>query len=220
MSIALPELAFGYDALEPVISRRTMEIHYDRHHRSYVEKTNRMIEDTSFAHKDLEDILLHSKELDINIYNNAAQAWNHAFFWNCLSPKSNAPTSHLKSELVINFSSFDSFQNEFERAGRDLFGSGWVWLVRDSNQKLKIRALSNAENPLLDDETPLLVCDVWEHAYYLDYENQRDLYLKRFWEIVNWEFIESRLDLPPRRALLGKREKALTKDESQQHTKH
>jgi len=195
MAIEFPELPFAKDALEPHMSQKTIEFHYGKHHKGYVDKLNNLIEDTPLDRRSLEEIILATHLKKPKIFNNAAQAWNHSFFWNCLTPKAHAPSDNVEEKLEQFFGSFDGFKEEFATASKDLFGSGWTWLVKTSTGQLKIRPLSNAETPLVMGEIPLLVCDVWEHAYYLDYQNERPKYLEHFWNLVNWQFVEMNLEL-------------------------
>lgn len=195
MSIELPELPFAMDALEPHMSKRTLEFHYGKHHKAYVNKLNELIAGTPLDKSSLEEIILATHEKKPKIFNNAAQAWNHAFFWNCLTPTSQAPSEDFEQLLTQHFGSVQEFKDQFTTSAKDLFGSGWAWLVKDKSGKLKIRALSNAETPLVLGEIPLLTCDVWEHAYYLDYQNERPKYLEHFWKLVNWQFAAMNAEL-------------------------
>jgi len=202
MAIEFPPLPFALDALTPYISKRTLEFHYGKHHKHYVDTLNKLIAGTEDDDRELEEIMEASCEKKPAVFNNAAQAWNHAFYWNCLTDAAEArgrPTPKFENSLEKRFGSFTEFREEFVEAGKKLFGSGWVWLVKDKRGALKIRALPNAENPTLDGEVPLLVCDVWEHAYYLDYQNERPKYLQGFWSIVNWDFVETSAELAPGR---------------------
>lgn len=189
--ITLPKLPYEMNALEPHISAKTVEFHYTKHHQGYVNKLNSLTEGTPFAGKSLEDIV---KNSDGVMFNNAAQVWNHTFYWEGFSAN---PQEHPLEELaeMINekWGSFDKFKEEFTNAAIGLFGSGWLWLVVDKNKELKITGTSNAATPLTTGEKPLLTCDVWEHAYYLDYQNLRTNYLNHFWEIVDWKKVEGRL---------------------------
>ncbi len=196
MSFKLPELPFQMDALEPHISKKTFEFHYGKHHKAYVDILNELIAGTEFEKKSLEDIIVESHNTHHKIFNNAAQHWNHTFFWNCLSPEKIKPSSHLESLLSIEFGSLADFKKEFSATAQNIFGSGWVWLVKTPEGKLKISALKNAENPILEDNSPLLTCDVWEHAYYLDYQNERPKFIRNFWDVVNWEFVEAQIEQP------------------------
>jgi Fe-Mn family superoxide dismutase len=201
MAIQFPELPFAPDALEPYISRRTLEFHYGKHHKKYVDTLNTLIAGTPYDRYDLDEIMEASRKKKPKIFNNAAQAWNHAFYWNCLgrNVSGTGPTEKFERSIEKAFGSLREFREKFNEEGKALFGSGWVWLVKDKRGALKIRALPNAENPTLDDEVPLLVCDVWEHAYYLDYQNERPKYLDGFWSVVNWDFVETSLELTPGR---------------------
>lgn len=184
----LPELPFAKNALEPHISERTLEFHYGKHHQTYVNTLNTLIEGTEFENKTLEEII---KSSDGGIFNNAAQVWNHTFYWNCLAPNHKpAPEGSLKKAIEEAFGSFENFKEEFTKKSVGLFGSGWCWLVKDNEGKLSIIQKSNAGNPITEGLTPIMVCDVWEHAYYLDKQNARSKYMESFWELVNWDFIE------------------------------
>lgn len=192
MSFTLSELPYELDALSPHISKSTLSYHYGKHHQGYVNKLNAAIEkDASFQGKSLEELI---KTAEGGLFNNAAQVWNHSFYWNCLSPDGGGqPEGALKKALEENFDSGESFQNEFTDKAKTLFGSGWVWLVKDKNDKLSIVTTKDAGNPLTNDQQPILTCDVWEHAYYLDYQNERPKYIEAFWNLINWEFVESQL---------------------------
>ena len=188
--IELPKLNYSLNALEPYISQRTMEFHYLKHHQTYVDKLNALIENTEFEDKDLEYIIKHSKGA---VFNNAAQVWNHTFYWQSFSDKpTSCPSGELEKRIIQQYGSLENLQQEFTSQALNLFGSGWVWLVKNEENKLEILALPNAENPICQNKTPLLVCDVWEHAYYLDKQNRRADYLKDFWPLVDWEKITER----------------------------
>lgn len=188
--IELPKLDYCLDALQPFISRQTMEFHYLKHHQAYVDKLNALIENTEFENKDLEYIVKHAKG---SIFNNAAQVWNHTFYWQSFSKKpSSQPNGELEKLISEQYGSLEKLKQEFTTQAINLFGSGWVWLVKNENNKLEILALPNAENPICQNKTPLLVCDVWEHAYYLDKQNRRAEYIKDFWQLVDWERITER----------------------------
>ncbi|KTD14012.1 superoxide dismutase [Fe] [Legionella israelensis] len=187
MSFSLPKLPYALDALEPHISRETLEYHYGKHHQAYVNNLNKLIADTEYEQMSLEDIIKKSKE---GVFNNAAQTWNHTFYWNCMSPDGDGePSGKLADEIKKTFGSFDAFKEQFSQAAISQFGSGWAWLVQDKNGHLKITSTSNAGTPMTNEENALLTCDVWEHAYYIDYRNARPDYVKSFWEIVNWDFV-------------------------------
>jgi len=191
MSFELPKLPFEKDALAPNISAETLEYHYGKHHQAYVTNLNKLIAGTAFENKPLLDIL---KTSSGTIFNNAAQHWNHSFYWRCLQPKgSESIPASLIAAIDKSFGSVEKFKETFTKSALELFGSGWTWLVKTPEGTLKIINTSNANNPLLDDHIPLLVCDVWEHAYYIDYRNARAKYLENFWPIVNWQFISANL---------------------------
>lgn len=190
MAFELPELPYQLDALEPYISKRTLEFHYGKHHQAYVNNVNKLIKDTSFEYSSLEDII---KRADGGIYNNGAQVFNHSFYFEALSPNGGGePLGYLGEAINKNFGSFEKFKDEFTRAGLTLFGSGWVWLVKTPDDTLEIMAMGNAGNPLRDGNIPLLTMDVWEHAYYLDTQNARGKYIENFWNIVNWVVVAER----------------------------
>ena len=183
----LPELPYSRDALEPHISADTLDYHYGKHHASYVEKLNGLIEGTEFESATLEEIVRNASG---NIFNNAAQVWNHNFYWQCLSPDGGGePQGKLARAIENEFSTFSEFVDQFDAAAKGNFGSGWTWLTKDSGGNLGIVNTDDAGNPMTDDRQPLLTCDVWEHAYYLDYRNRRDEYLGAFWKLVNWDFV-------------------------------
>lgn len=189
--IELPKLNYQLNALEPYISQKTLEFHYFKHHQTYVDKLNSLIENTEFEAKSLEQIIKNSKGA---IFNNAAQVWNHTFYWNSFSMRRNTkPTQPLEELINQKFGGIDAFKQEFTNQALNLFGSGWVWLVQNEEERLEILSLPNAENPITQNKKPLLVCDVWEHAYYLDKQNRRADYVKDFWQIVDWQKISERL---------------------------
>lgn len=190
MTYEQPKLPYAEDALEPVISARTVEFHYGKHEKAYIDNLNRLIKGTEYEDSDLEDIIMHAKGA---LFNNASQAWNHIFYFFTFSPDGRRePTGELRAAIDRDFGSFEKFKEAFVEAGVGLFGSGWVWLSRDEKGKLLITQGSNAGNPLTDGLTPLLTFDVWEHAYYLDYQNRRADALKQLWDIVDWEIVEDR----------------------------
>ena len=190
MSIELPSLPYARDALAPRISEETIDYHYGKHHNAYVTNLNGMIEGTEHANKSLEEII---KTSSGGMFNNAAQIWNHTFYWNSLSPNGGGkPSGELASAIDAAFGSFEEFQAKFTASAGGNFGSGWTWLVKNSSGGVEIVNTSNADTPLTDESvTPLLTVDVWEHAYYVDYRNARPEYLKNFWELANWEFAAS-----------------------------
>jgi|TARA_X000000950_G_scaffold32222_1_gene34770 Fe-Mn family superoxide dismutase len=187
MEHQLPALPYAMDALAPHISAETLEFHYGKHHQTYVTKLNGLIPGTEFENMSLEDIVGKSSG---GVFNNAAQVWNHTFYWNCLSPNGGgAPNDKLASVLQGSFGSVDAFKEQFTNSAVNNFGSGWTWLVQNSDGKLALENTSNAATPLTGASTPLLTCDVWEHAYYIDYRNARPKYLDAFWNLVNWDFV-------------------------------
>jgi Fe-Mn family superoxide dismutase len=186
----LPELPYGIEALEPFISSKTIEFHHGRHHLAYVNNLNKLVVDTEFENASLEDII---KKAEGGIFDNGAQVWNHTFYWYSLIPGGKPlASSDLIYAINNKFGSFDKFKEEFTNACITLFGSGWAWLVKNAAGQLEIIKESNAGNPLRNGYTPLLTCDVWEHAYYLDYQNRRPDYVNEFWKFVNWEVVGKR----------------------------
>ncbi len=187
MPFTLPELNYSKDALAPHISAETIEYHYGKHHKSYVDKLNSAVEGTPDAEKSLEDIV---RSASGGTFNNAAQVWNHSFYWNSLSPDGGGePTGDLAEAITKKWGDFQTFKDEFSKAAAGQFGSGWAWLVKKSDGSLDIATTSNAETPVTQkDITALMTCDVWEHAYYVDYRNARPKYIEAFWNLVNWEF--------------------------------
>ena len=186
MEHKLPELPFAMDALQPHISKETLEYHYGKHHAAYVNNINNLIKGTEFENMALEDII---KKSSGGIFNNAAQVWNHTFYWNCLSPKGGGhPEGALAKAIDAKFGSFDDFKKQFGQAAATLFGSGWAWLVKNADGSLEITQAGNAGNPMTSGKTAILTCDVWEHAYYIDYRNARPTYVEHFWSLVDWNF--------------------------------
>jgi len=196
MAIQLPDLPFAKDALAPVISANTMEFHYGKHHKAYVDNTNKLITGTDLANEALESIIKKTAgdASKIGIFNNAAQVWNHSFYWRCMKPKGGGkPSGAIADKLNSTWGSFEKFAEEFKNAGVTQFGSGWAWLVSD-NGKLKITKTANADTPIAHGLKPLLTVDVWEHAYYLDYQNRRPDYLTAFIEkLINWDFVKANI---------------------------
>lgn len=191
MAFSLPELPYAKNALEPHISAETLDYHYGKHHKTYVEKLNGMIEGTEHASKSLEEIIRNSQG---GMFNNAAQVWNHTFYWHCLSPNGGGePSGKLADMIDRDFGSFSDFKEKFTETALTTFGSGWAWLVQKPDGNLAITSTSNAETPLTGDAKPLLTADVWEHAYYIDYRNARPEYMEAFWNLVNWDYVESQL---------------------------
>jgi Fe-Mn family superoxide dismutase len=191
------ELPYSMDALAPFMSRETLEYHYGKHHRGYVNKLNALIAGTEFENTGLDYIVKNSSGA---IFNNAAQAWNHAFFWRCIAPNGGGePPAELGSAIERDFGTVDTFKRFFRKAATEKFGSGWIWLVRTRDGRLVVCSTDDADNPLRSTDRALLACDVWEHAYYIDYRNDRAKYLDAFWNLVNWRFVEENLN--------GRREK-------------
>lgn len=191
MAYELPKLPYEMDALQPYISKETLEYHYGKHHAAYVNNLNKLVEDTEFAGASLEDIV---KKASGGIFNNGAQVWNHTFYWNCMSPEGNRePSGALLNAIKSDFGSFAEFKDKFSVAAATLFGSGWAWLVKNDAGKLEIVQESNAGNPLTKGLEPIMTCDVWEHAYYIDKRNRRPAYIDDFWNLVDWETIGKRL---------------------------
>ncbi len=190
MAFTLPELPYPREALEPHMSRETLDYHYGKHHKAYVDNANKLVAGTEFEKLSLEDAVRKSSG---KIFNNVAQIWNHTFFWNSLTPKQTPPGKKLSDALVKNFGGIEDFKKQFTEAAIGTFGSGWAWLVKNADGSLAITSTSNAATPLTTGQTPLLTCDVWEHAYYVDYRNARPTYLEHFWALVNWDFVEKNL---------------------------
>ena len=184
-------LPFAMDALAPHISRETLDYHYGKHHATYVKTLNELIKNTEFSEASLEDIVKRSSGV---IFNNAAQVWNHNFYWQCLTPSHTKPDGALGDALQTHFGSVEKFKAEFQKCAIANFGSGWTWLIKKPDGKLAIQNTDDAKYPLITGDTALLTCDVWEHAYYIDYRNERAKYLSAFWEIVNWDFVAKNFD--------------------------
>jgi Fe-Mn family superoxide dismutase len=187
----LPKLPYAIDALEPFISKRTIEYHYGKHHQAYVNNLNKLVVGTEFENASLDDIVMKSAG---GIFNNGAQVWNHTFYWNCMKPQGGGePTGSISEAILTNFGSFAEFKEKFSTAAATLFGSGWAWLVKKDDGSLAIVQESNAGNPMKHGAAPLLTCDVWEHAYYLDKQNVRPDYIADFWKLVDWDAVSGRL---------------------------
>jgi len=186
MAFTLPPLPYEMNALEPHISKETLEYHYGKHHQTYVTNLNNLIAGTEFESASLEDIVRKSSG---GLFNNAAQVWNHTFYWNGLSPNGGGqPEGALADAINAKWGSFDAFKEEFNKQAAGNFGSGWTWLVKKGDGSVDIVNTGNAATPLTTTDIPLLTCDVWEHAYYIDYRNARPKYLESFWNLVNWQF--------------------------------
>lgn len=191
MTFTLPTLPYAKNALEPHISAETLEYHYGKHHQTYITNLNNLIKGTEFETMPLEEII---KKSSGGIFNNAAQTWNHSFYWNCLSPHGGGePTGKLLALIDQSFGSFAAFKEKFSDITIKTFGSGWGWLVQNPAGLLELVSTSNAGTPMTHNQTALLTCDVWEHAYYIDYRNQRPKYVEAFWQLVNWEFVSAQL---------------------------
>ena len=191
MAIELPPLPWARDALAPHISAETIDFHYGKHHQAYVTNLNNQIAGTEFEAMDLESII---KKASGGMFNNAAQVWNHSFYWNCLAPDAGGePQGRLADAINKAFGSFAKFKEEFTKTSVGTFGSGWGWLVQRPDGDLALVSTSNAATPLTGNDRALLTCDVWEHAYYIDYRNARPKYLEAFWGLVNWKFVESQM---------------------------
>lgn len=190
MAFSLPKLPYAVDALEPYISEKTFEFHYGKHHQAYVNNLNKLVVGTEFENASLEDIVLKS---DGGIFNNAAQVWNHTFyFMQFAGDGCNEPKDKLKDAIDAKFGSFEAFKEVFSKAAATLFGSGWAWLVKNEAGELEIVQTSNAANPITEGKKPILTCDVWEHAYYIDKKNARPKYIEDFWKIMDWKVIAER----------------------------
>ncbi len=191
MAIELPALPYAIDALAPHISQETLEFHHGKHHKTYVDKLNAAIPGTEFENKSLEDIITSASG---PVFNNAAQIWNHTFYWNCLSPNGGGePSGAVADAINAKFGSFAEFQAQFNDKAVNNFGSSWTWLVKNSDGSLDIVNTSNAGTPMTEGQTALLTVDLWEHAYYIDFRNARPKYLEAFWSLVNWNFVAENL---------------------------
>lgn len=185
----LPALPYAKDALQPYISAETLEFHYGKHHQAYVTNLNNLIKGTEFELMGLDDIIMKSSG---GVFNNAAQVWNHTFYWLCLTPSGGgAPTGALADAITAKWGSFDAFKEAFTKAAIGTFGSGWAWLVKNAAGELDIISTSNAATPMTTGQRALMTCDVWEHAYYVDYRNARPKYVEAFWNLVNWTFVSA-----------------------------
>ncbi len=191
MAFELPPLPYAKNALEPHMSAETLEYHHGKHHQTYVTNLNNLIKGSEHESSDLETIIRNSQG---GLFNNAAQVWNHTFFWNCLSPNGGGePTGKLADAINVAFGSFAAFKEEFSKTAVTTFGSGWAWLVQRPDGSLAVVSTSNAGTPLTGDDKALLTCDVWEHAYYIDYRNARPKFVEAFWNLVNWDFVASQM---------------------------
>ena len=191
MPLALPKLPYALDALEPHLSRETLEFHYGKHHKKYIDTANELIAGTDLEGLTLDDMVQRATG---KAFNNIAQAWNHAFYWKCLTPaQQQQPPAELTQALKRAFGGVETFRDEFTKAAAELFGSGWAWLVMNDDGSLEVTTTKDGDTPITDGRLALLTCDVWEHAYYIDYRNDRAQYLQHFWPLVNWEFVAENL---------------------------
>ena len=191
MAFELPKLPYEKTALQPHISAETLEYHYGKHHQAYVTKLNELTKGTKFENATLEEVIKNSEG---TLFNQAAQVWNHTFYWNCLSPNGGGePKGELADQITKTWGSFQKFKDEFTATSVGTFGSGWGWLVKDTSGALKIISTKDAQLPMTQNLTALLTCDVWEHAYYVDYRNARPKYVEAFWNLVNWDFVAKNL---------------------------
>jgi superoxide dismutase, Fe-Mn family len=187
MEHKLPDLPYAMDALQPHISKETLEFHYGKHHQTYITNLNNLIKGTEFENMALEEIV---KKSSGGMFNNAAQIWNHTFYWYCLKPNGGGqPSGALADAINKKFGSFDEFKKQFTQTCITTFGSGWGWLVKNADGSIELLSTSNAQSPMTSGKTALLTCDVWEHAYYVDYRNRRPDYVAAFWNLVNWDFV-------------------------------
>jgi superoxide dismutase, Fe-Mn family len=187
MEHKLPDLPYAMDALQPHISKETLEFHYGKHHQTYVTNLNNLIKGTEFENMALEEIV---KKSSAGMFNNSAQVWNHTFYWYCLKPNGGGqPSGALADAINKKFGSFDEFKKQFTQTCITTFGSGWGWLVKNTDGSIELMSTSNAQSPITSGKTALLTCDVWEHAYYVDYRNRRPDYVAAFWNLVNWDFV-------------------------------
>jgi Fe-Mn family superoxide dismutase len=191
----LPKLPYELDGLEPYVSKKTLEYHYGKHHKAYIDNLNTLLEtEEKFKGMSIEDVVESSKG---KIFNNAAQAYNHTFYWYCMRPVAegeiNEPSAKLKALLDTEFGGIEEFKTKFTDVAKTHFGSGWAWLLKKQDGSIVIEGMHDADTPIMNGDTPLLALDVWEHAYYLDYQNNRPDYIEAFWKVVNWEFIENQL---------------------------
>lgn len=190
MALTLPDLPYARDALEPHMSAETLDYHHGKHHKTYVDTANNLISGTEYEQMPLEEIITKSSG---KLFNQTAQIWNHSFFWQCLTPNQTQPGKKLTDALVKEFGGVEDFKKKFAETAIGTFGSGWAWLVKKPDGSLAITSTSNAGTPLTDGDRPLLTCDVWEHAYYIDYRNARPDYISAWWNLVNWDFASKNL---------------------------
>ena len=216
MKHELPPLPYAMDALEPHMSKETLEYHYGKHHKAYVDKTNQLIQGTKFEESPLDYIVKHADKG--TLFNQAAQAWNHAFFWRCLGPDSGGrPEGALMQAIEKAHGGFDAFQRTFSEKAAGLFGSGWVWLVKNPDGGVDIVQTANGDTPITGDSVPLIACDVWEHAYYIDHRNDRTKYVKAYWSLANWKFAAENFERARGAALSAQRGSQASADHRAQH---
>lgn len=189
MTFKLAELPYKPDSLEPAISRETLDYHYNKHHAGYVKKLNDLVKDTSYENMSLKEVIKASEPGE-NIFNNAAQVWNHTFYWNSMTPGNSRPSKELGNQIDNSFGNMENLRQKFMEAASGQFGSGWAWLISNGDRSLSVVTTLNADTPIRQNFEPLIVCDVWEHAYYIDYRNERPEYLAAFWELLNWDFAD------------------------------
>lgn len=196
ITLQLPELPYDSNSLAPIISKETFDYHYGKHHNTYVNNLTGLIKDTALAEATVEQIIAEGYSTNnFLLFNNAAQHWNHSFFWHCLSPDGGStPHGHINQLIKRDFGNFDDFKNQFSTTALKLFGAGWAWLAQDDESgRLEILAMKDAHTPLTENKTPIITLDVWEHAYYIDYRNARNKFIESFWDIVNWDFANKNL---------------------------
>lgn len=199
----LPKLPYELDGLEPVLSKETLEYHYGKHHAAYINNLNGLIEGTDFVNMPIEDIVARAEQGPL--FNNAAQSYNHTFYWYGMAPKksdTNLPTDQVEQAINEAFGDFESFKTQFSEIAMKHFGSGWAWLLKNKDGRLEMKGMHDADTPIKDADTPLLALDVWEHAYYIDYRNKRPDYISAFWQLIDWQFVEKQLLAPNREPLM------------------
>ena len=194
MAIELPKLPYDMDKLQPHVSKETLEFHYGKHHKAYVDKLNAALPGSKYEKMSLDEMVTASVG-EPKVFNNAAQTWNHTFYWNCLTPNGGGePKGAIGDAIKKSFGNFSDFNKKFSELAVTLFGSGWAWLVKKKDGSIDLMPTKDAGNPMTDGHKPLLTCDVWEHAYYIDYRNARPKYVEAFWKLVNWDFVEKNLN--------------------------
>lgn len=198
MAFTLPDLPYGKDALEPHLSSKTLEFHHGKHHAAYVKKLNGAVEGTKYENMPLDELVASIKEEPVErpqfIFNQAAQHWNHSFYWKCMSPDGGSPSSDLEKAIKEAFGGLEEFKQTFTNESTSHFGSGWGWLIKDTGGNLRVISTHDADTPLAHGQTPLLTVDMWEHAFYLDYQNRKGEYLEAFWKLINWRFVNENFE--------------------------